>query len=226
MDREQRWMAKRAKCFITASNCPNLMKSGRSKNVLWGETAKDVLFAAKYQHRTGLELEQKDLYQFKWGHEQEPNAIEWLKLQTMHDVISCANDFEDIVFNQPFPGFGDSPDAYVNGKKIVCEIKCPVDQVKIEKLREETCIHDKHEYYWQFLAHFIGSPESDELWWVIYDGYADDGHIVKMLRKDHLDNIEKLTARINDGIYVVKKCLEDPENYKIGNVEQILNERE
>jgi len=230
LTREQIWMNKRAECYATASVCPNLMKGGRAKGVDWGESAKDVLFAAKYQHRTGLQLEQKDLFQFKWGHEQEPNAVEWLRAQTMDEVKSCESDFDQIVFQQPFEGFGDSPDAFIlntdGSVKVVVEIKCPVDQVKIEKLREETDIHDKHEYYWQFIAHMIGTPEAKELWWVIFDGYNDEGHIVKMFRKDHLANIEKLIARIKDGIYVVKKCIEDPANYKIDNIETILNERE
>lgn len=230
LNREQIWMAKRAECFVTASPCPSLMKSGRGKCAEWGESAKTVLYGAKYQHRTGMQLEQKDLFQFKWGHENEPNAVEWLRTQTMDEVKSCSTDFDEIIFQQPFEGFGDSPDAFVYNSdgsfKAVVEIKCPVDQIKIEKLNDETDIHDKHEYYWQFIAHFIGTPDAKELWWVIYDAYADDGHIVKMYRKDHLANIDKLTARINDGIYVVKKCLENPEKYKIGNIETILNERE
>jgi hypothetical protein len=221
-DRETVWKAKRAKCYITSSVLPKIMTKGRGKGVEWGDTAKEILYGATYQQRTGLQLENKDFWQFKWGNENEPRAIDWLKRNCSGIVKSCSEDFDEIIFNTPFNKFGDSPDFYL-GEKIIGEIKCPVDQIKIEKYREIDSIHDKTENYWQFLGHFIGSPERDELWWVIYDGYADEGHIVKMYRKDHIANIERLTARIKDGIYVVDKCLNDGE--KIGNVEGILNKR-
>lgn len=221
VDREAVWKAKRAKCYITSSVLPKLMQKGRGKGIDWGSGAKDVLYGSLYQQRTGIQLKNKDFWQFKWGHENEPNAIEWLR-KNGHDVKSCTEDFDEIIFKTPFDKFGDSPDFHL-GEKIVGEIKCFVDQVKIEKFREITEIHDKTENYEQFLGHFIGAPERDELWWVIYDAYADDAHIVKMYRKDHLAAIERLTARIQDGIYVVDKCLTDGE--KVGNVETILANR-
>lgn len=222
MDREERWKAKRAKCYITSSVLPNLVKGGRGKGIEWGDTSKAVLYGALYQQRTGIQLENKDLYQFKWGKEHEPDAIEWLRNNCLEPIVHCSEDFDEIIFNEPFPKFGDSPDFY-SGDNIIGEIKCFVDQVKIEKFREITEIHDKTENYEQFLGHFIGAPARDELWWVIYDAYADDAHIVKMYRKDHLANIEKLKARIQDGIYVVDQCLDNGE--KISNIETILSKR-
>lgn len=220
MDKRERWLLKRSKCIITASVLPKLMTGGRGTD--WGETAKAVLYAAKYCKRTGLQLEEKDFYQFRWGHENEPNAIAWLRANCMEEIKSCAEDFDEIVFNQPFLEFGDSPDFYANDS-IVGEIKCPVDQVKFEMCLDITEIDEKHENYWQLIGHFIGDPSRDELWLVYYDGYADQGHIIKMYRKDHLFNIEKLTSRIKDAIYVVNYCLETGE--KIGNVETILKNR-
>lgn len=213
------WLQKRSKCIVTASQLPKLMTGGRGSD--WGDTSKAVLYAAKYCKRTSLQLEEKDLYNFRWGHEQEPNAIEWLRANCMEEIKSCSTDFDEIVFNQPFDGFGDSPDFYAGS--IVGEIKCPVDQAKFEMCLDIDRIDDKHENYWQLLGHFIGSPESNELWLVYFDGYNQDGHIVKMYRKDHEANIQKLTSRIKDAIYVVNYCLEKGE--KIGNVETILNSR-
>ncbi|MHC8418198.1 hypothetical protein SD317_22960, partial [Bacteroides hominis] len=84
------------------------------------------------------------------------------------EIKSCTTDFEDIVFNEPFEGFGDSPDAYVygfNGKvSALVEIKCPMSQGKIESLQLLQEINDKDEYYWQFLGHFLGRPDVDTLY--------------------------------------------------------------
>lgn len=221
MDKRELWLIKRSKCIITASVLPKLNTKG-TRGALWGDTAKKVLHGARYCKRTGLQLEEKDFYQYRWGHENEPNAIAWLRANCMEEIKSCAEDFEEIVFNQPFPEFGDSPDFYANDN-IVGEIKCPVDQVKIDELWDLDAIDESHPDYEQFLGHFIGEPDKDELWYFIYDAYADLGKILKMYRKDHLFNIEKLTWRIKDAIYVVNYCLETGE--KIGNVETILKNR-
>ena len=81
----------------------------------------------------------------------------------MNEIKSCTTDFKDIVFNEPFEGFGDSPDFYVygfDGKVIALgEIKCPMSQGKIESLQFGNTIDEKDEYYWQFLGHFLGRPD-------------------------------------------------------------------
>jgi hypothetical protein len=201
--KKERWKAKRVG-KITASTLPDLMKGG--KGVPWGETSKKVLYPIKYERRTGLTREHNDnIYQFKFGHENEPRAIAWLKRNGYPD-IKCSDDFEDIIFNQPFEGFGDSPDF--TGDKIVGEIKCHLDQGKIEKYRDElTVIHDKHENYYQFIGHFIGDPEAEACLFVSYDAYADDAHVVKMYRKDHLVNIDKVIARIKDANKVLDAAI-------------------
>lgn len=227
LNREDIWLAKRKKCYITSSKLPNLMKHGTRKEQLWGKSALDVLYGAMYQQRTGLELEPVNAYQFNWGKTKEPHAVEWLRGQTKLKVMSCTYDFPEIIFNTPFDKFGDSPDAYIydakGNIKAIVEIKCPCDQIKIEKYRDVTNIDKKTENYEQFLGHFIGLPGVRELWWIIYDGYANDGHIVKMLRKDHEDNIKQLIERINDGIYVINECLHN--NKKISDIETILKEK-
>ena len=123
-----------------------------------------------------------------------------LRSQLMNEIKSCTTDFKDIVFNEPFEGFGDSPDFYVygfDGKVIALgEIKCPMSQGKIESLQFGNTIDEKDEYYWQFLGHFLGRPDVDKLYYVIYDGYTNEGRILEMNRADHVDNIKKLYDRI------------------------------
>ena len=58
------------------------------------------------------------------------------------------------------------------------------------------CRKEKDEYYWQFLGHFLGRPDVDKLYYVIYDGYTNEGRILEMNRANHADNIKKLYDRI------------------------------
>ena len=71
-----------------------------------------------------------------------------------------------------------------------------MSQGKIESLQFGNAISEKDEYYWQFLGHFLGLPDVNRLYYVIYDGYVNDGRILEMNRSDHAENIKKLYDRI------------------------------
>ena len=195
--KEFEWKEKR-RGLITASVLPDLMKEG--KGTPFGTAALSAMFAIRYERRTGITRENGSNKAFDWGHTNEPLAVEWMRTQLMHDVKSCTTDFKDIVFNQPFEGFGDSPDAYLydsSGELVALgEIKCPMSQDKIESLQLLKGITDKTEYYWQFLGHFLGRPDVDVLYYVIYDGYTNTGRILEMNRADHIENIKKLYNRV------------------------------
>lgn len=195
--KEIEWKEKR-QGKITASTLPDLMKAG--KGCPFGKTALDALYVVRYERRTGAMRENGSAKAFDWGHDNEPLAVEWVRTQLMNEIKSCTTDFDDIVFNEPFEGFGDSPDFYVYGfdGKIIAlgEIKCPMSQGKIESLQFENTIDEKNEYYYQFLGHFIGRPDVDKLYYVIYDGYTNEGRVLEMNRADHVDNIKKLYDRI------------------------------
>lgn len=195
--KEREWKAKRHG-KITASTLPDLMKSG--KGTPYGKAFFDALYLVRYERRTGITRENGACKAFDWGHENEPLAVEWVRTQLLDEIKSCTTDFPSIVFNEPFAGFGDSPDFYTygsNGKvKALGEIKCPMSQGKIETLQFLKEITEKDEYYWQFLGHFVGMPDVDRLYYVIYDGYVNDGRMIEMHRADHEENIQKLTERI------------------------------
>lgn len=195
--KEFEWKEKR-RGKITASILPDLMKSG--KGCLFGKASLDAMYAARYERRTGITRANGNNKAFDWGHENEPLAVEWVRSQLMNEVKSCSTDFGQIIFNEPFEGFGDSPDFYVyaaDGSVIALgEIKCPMSQGKIESLQLADSITDKDEYYYQFLGHFIGRPDVDKLYYVIYDGYTNSGRILEMERADHADNIQKVYDRI------------------------------
>lgn len=151
--KEIEWKEKR-RGKITASTLPDLMKAG--KGCPFGKAALDAMYLVRYERRTGTMRENGSNKAFDWGHENEPLAVEWVRSQLMNEIKSCTTDFKDIVFNEPFEGFGDSPDFYVygfDGKVIALgEIKCPMSQGKIESLQFGNTIDEKDEYYWQFLG--------------------------------------------------------------------------
>jgi hypothetical protein len=206
--KEMEWKEKR-RGKITASTLPDLMKAG--KGTPFGKAAFDEMYLVRYERRTGIMRESPTGKALDWGHENESLAIEWLRSQLISEIKSCTTDFKDIVFNEPFKGFGDSPDFYVYGfdGKIIAlgEIKCPMSQGKIESLQFLNEIDDKNEYYWQFLGHFIGRPDVDTLYYVIYDGYINDGRIIELHRADHVENIQKLYDRIRLSNEIIDESL-------------------
>ena len=192
------WKQKRVG-LITSSVLPLIATKG--KGTPFGKTALSKLYEVRYERRTGNEIESRDNYNFAWGREYEPYAIEWLKKQFLfNEVKSCSGDFDEIVFNTPFDGFGDSPDFYIydlNGNiEYVGEIKCPISQSKIEELQFMDKITPKSEYFEQFLGHFLGCPEVNKLMYVIYDGYAHQGKTIVMHREDFEKELEELRQRI------------------------------
>lgn len=223
--KEFEWLEKR-RGLITSSVLPDLMKEGRG--VPFGKAALDVMFAIRYERRTGITRENGSNKAFDWGHANEPLAIEWMRTQLLYDIKSCTTDFEDIVFNQPFEGFGDSPDAYLyhsSGELVALgEIKCPMAQGKIESLQLLKGIDEKEEYYWQFLGHFLGRPDVDVLYYVIYDGYTNTGRILGINRADHVENIEKLYKRVRLVHEVVNESLRSGRDFLecIDNAKAIL----
>jgi len=207
--KEEIWLKKRVG-KITASNCPDLMTKG-TKGVEWGKTALNEMYTVKYERRTGLSRESFSNSNFDWGHENEPNAIDWLRDQMMNQVLSCSNDFNDIIFQEPFNGFGDSPDGFIydfeRNIEGVLEIKCPVDVAKIERFYESIEITPKDDYYWQFIAHLIGTPEAKYIMYLVYDGYSNTGVFTKLNRCDCLDDIQLLTNRIKLANHYIDESL-------------------
>lgn len=212
--KEERWKEKR-KGKITASTLPDLMRKGRG-SVEWGETAKKVLYPIKYERRTGLVRREKDIFNLRFGKENEAAAIEWIRSKGYK--IQCSDDFDDILFNEPFEGFGDSPDGIFN--KGVVEIKCPVSQDIIEQAFDIE--PENSDYYYQFLGHFIGDPTAKKLLYVVYDAYAEDGLIKEMYRKDHLENIELVTQRINNANFFLDRVMAPESKWKISQINEFF----
>jgi len=225
LDKHERWLKERSG-LATASQMPNLSKSGRNKEKEpWGKVAITELYGIKYERRTGLTLDNVECKAFEFGHEHEPAGLEAMRKKYRFAAVkSCSEDYDEIIFKKPFEGCGDSPDANIynsKGKVVgVAEVKCNISQTKFEKLRDITVIDNKHEYYWQFIMHLIGTPEAKFLIWANYDAYNDQIHCVRMWRKDVEADITWLTQRIKDGIHYIDLCLKKPKKYKLSDINE------
>jgi hypothetical protein len=209
-ERETRWKQKRIG-KITSSKLPDLMKSGKGKGDEWGETAKTAMLAVLHERMTKVERPNYDLPQFRWGHENEPLAIEEYNKRYENKLISGSTGFDEILFFES-DGFGDSPDAISEDGTIVAEIKCPENGVNHLRFCSEKVIHDKSDYYWQMLGHLLANG-AKEMHFISFDPRFEDNHplklhVVIMKREDYEKDILKLKARIETANKVINMALE------------------
>jgi len=209
-----RWKARRAK-KLTASICPNLMKGGRDKNVAWGETSKSELLAVYHERVTGKERISLDLPQFRWGHENEPLAFAYYK-QHYNPRARYSMDFDDILFFEPFPGFGVSPDSVTYDDNSILEgiseIKCPENGVNHLKYCLITGFSKGDDYYYQLIGQFLTGCK-----WIDFvsfdprfpDGHAQKMHVVRLLRENYLFDIVALENRLKIADMAINKAIEE-----------------
>ena len=219
-ERIEIWRQKRCG-KITSSELNHFMQKGKGSE--WNSKTIAYLYKVKYQRRTGEQREEIQARNFEWGHSCEPLAIMQLRENTMNQIVSCSNDFDEIVFNEPFKGFGDSPDFYeldTNDNIItVGEIKSPVDEAKIEQIIEIESIKDT-DYYGQCLGHLIGEPKAPIVQLIFFDGITNT--IIKgfeITRDECKNDLEYLEKKIKSASDYIDKCL--LENCKIEDIVKI-----
>jgi len=163
---------------FTGSRIPDLMKQGRAKGELWGETARGIILEiASYQTMTyeGRETQAliemaKEYRQTAWGNQYEPEAREKYAELTgyvvnevgfkVHDSIPyLGGSFDGQItgYQEPHDGmisgltraYDDNHSMGVNG---ILEIKCPYDPIrhcKNRDLKQGEGVTIKHDYYGQ-----------------------------------------------------------------------------
>ena len=139
----------------------------------------------------------------------------------MYDVKSAINDFgDDILFIKIGDHFGDSPDglAYINDDPFaVIEIKCPSNKKKaanqtLEKTLASDVVNERRH---QIIGHFIGNPNIDEVWLIIYNAHIrsngipyNRGRIFVFNRKDFEPSISLMEAKIEKVYRFILLCVE------------------
>jgi len=233
--KEQRWH--KARCGkVTSSALDKLLTKGKKDKVTkiqkqWGDVSIGYLYEKLYELEFNKPVRNEDNKNFRWGHEQEPMAIAWLRENTMYEIVHCSEDLEDIRFtNGGIEDFGDSLDFLADGD-ILGEIKCVTSQAKFAKIKRSTKADVVDEYREQLAGHFAGNPESDVLLYVVYDGRGEDdemdeidemdprrGVIFEFYREEFEGLIEIIKDRIKEGMAAVRQSLETGEK-----LESILN---
>lgn len=225
-ERELIWRKERVGC-ITSSALPKLCKTGRTKGQDWGDTAIKYMYEKRYERINHKPIRNEDNANFRWGREQEPYAIAWLRENTMWEILHCSEDLDKIVFIKPFKGvgFGDSPDFYVmeeNGKiQAVGEIKCLVSQSKFEEASLSSKWELIEEYKEQLAGHFIAHPNVNRLIYFLYDGKAEEddmdeldeldpkrGLIIEYTRDELSDIISFVESKIKAADILIDKSIE------------------
>lgn len=204
---------------VTGSRVGDLMKSGRKKEELFGDTAKSYIYqlASERGMNKGI-VENDDLFReylecvnvstkaMEWGTEQEEAArclYQRITGREIEETGSCQHP--------TIRHFASSPDGiYSDDKEIGClEIKCPTQATY---MRYRDLIHDnqslldvKPEYFYQCMAHMMCN-QADWTDFVCYCPFqANPIHIVRILpEKEVFDAMEK---RINEANKLIDEIL-------------------
>lgn len=231
-DKEITWKMKRCG-NITSSAVGRLMVDGRrdmtpeelaaakelkvrrkTVDVMWGDSAVSYLYQVAREIRLKKPCRSITTKEMQWGHDKEIEAIRWFNKNYFHNLKSCSEDYEDIIFKDDvIPGYGDSPDGYEynsDGKLIaLAEVKCFAMEAKIESIREMSAKEAIKEYYWQLMSHFLSHPGVDVLYYIVYDGQDEEdeldyldpldesrGIYFTLHREDYLDDIKRLEEKV------------------------------
>ncbi len=196
---------------ITGSAVGDIMKSGRKKDEIFGDTAKSYLRSLTADRLLNRAVfDDDELYQgyidrkfsgskaTRWGHEWEDEAKDTffrereIPEEDIMLVGSCAHD--------TIPNFAASPDALikVDGKLKVIEVKCPNSDTFVKYALE---IHDweslkavKPEYYWQMQAEMDCTGAGSGIF-IAYDPHLSKSMHTALIMRNEVD-IKLMEERI------------------------------
>lgn len=197
MDENKQWLSERTG-YISASRLSDLMTKGRSKDKAWGESAISYLEQLSYERAFGKLYAQNanplsapytgyhtDSAALRFGRENEPYAVEWIRQNLNSKVRYYETDFERKPFcTVPWAKYGatpdcDAPDANGNPKAIY-EIKCTFSDGAVYKYfcpnrSTERKIEDvKKEHLDQILGQFLACPTVEVIFLVKYNPPRDE----------------------------------------------------
>lgn len=219
------WYRARLGC-ITGSRVSDIMKSGRKKDVLFGDTAMSYIYQvagermlnAQFVEDDGIfadyiEQMQTTSKAIQWGQEQEHNAIDILRRYhpewEFMEVGSCRHDTID--------HFAASPDGLVrmaNGDLYVIEVKCPNVNTFMRYATEissgATLLACKPEYYYQMQAEMscTGAVAGIFITYCPWLSYPFHTAIIER-SSDMIEAIEDRVRKANDVIHEIIETLDN-----------------
>lgn len=257
-EKEKRWLMKRCG-KITSSSVAKLMCSGRRDmtpseleaakkqgikrktiDIPFGDTAISYLYQVARERRLNKPCRHISTLDMEWGKEHEKEAIECFNHNTFSRLMSCSDDFDEIVFvDNIYDGYGDSPDGYgfntYGYLSYIAEVKCFTSEGKIEYLREVTKEEAIKEYYWQLISHFLSHPDVEKMYYIVYDGKSDDDPFDlrptndpsrllywELNRCDYIEDINKLKDKLQMALAYLSLNERDPVKYKIREINDYI----
>ena len=207
------WFRLRCGSF-TGSKIGDLMKSGRKKEQIFGDTAMSYIFKVAAERMLnpvfvnddelfGQYIEQQQVYSkaIIWGHEQEDNAKDLLMKKNpeweMADVSSCKHD--------TIPHFAASPDAIIYDRKklMIGEIKCPSVHTFVRYLVEindaESLKKVQPDYFYQMQAEMACTNAESGIFVAYCPWLVKPIHIVPIERDEEaIKAIEERVVKANE----------------------------
>ena len=199
---------------FTGSKIGDLMKSGRKKEQIFGDTAMSYIFKVAAERMLnpvfvnddelfGQYIEQQQVYSkaIIWGQEQEDNAKNLLMKKNpeweLADVSSCKHD--------TIPHFAASPDAIIYDRKklMIGEIKCPSVHTFVRYLVEindaESLKKVQPDYFYQMQAEMACTNAESGIFVAYCPWLVKPIHIVPIERDEEaIKAIEERVVKANE----------------------------
>ena len=199
---------------FTGSKIGDLMKSGRKKEQIFGDTAMSYIFKVAAERMLnpvfvnddelfGQYIEQQQVYSkaIIWGQEQEDNAKDLLMKKNpeweLADVSSCKHD--------TIPHFAASPDAIIYDRKklMIGEIKCPSVHTFVRYLVEindaESLKKVQPDYFYQMQAEMACTNAESGIFVAYCPWLVKPIHIVPIERDEEaIKAIEERVVKANE----------------------------
>ena len=207
------WFRCRIGC-VTGSKIGDLMKSGKKKEQIFGETALSYIFKIAAERMINpVFIEDDDLFRqyiesqqiyskaIIWGQEQEDNAKDLLMKKNpeweLADVSSCKHDI--------IPQFAASPDAIIYDRKklMIAEIKCPNPNTFVRYLVEindaESLKKVQPDYFYQMQAEMACTNAESGIFVAYCPWLVKPIHIVPIERDEEaIKAIEERVVKANE----------------------------
>ncbi|MEG0629916.1 MAG: YqaJ viral recombinase family protein [Christensenellaceae bacterium] len=180
-DKELRWLQKRIGCFCASEISSIMSASGK-----WTLSNIDFLYTKQRERKKRFPAPQIYVKQFNFGNDNEPYAIEWLKVNKPElNIKHCLEDFDDIIFVKTDYNLGASPDCIVEDKtdfkkNALVEIKCIYGEREEARMFSDTYSYDKKrlgvfkEHKDQLAVQLICFPSVNNIWVLKYSPQRDD----------------------------------------------------
>ena len=212
---------------ITGSKVGDLMKSGKKKEQVFGDTALSYIYQVAAERMLNpvfvdddelfadyVEQMQVTSKAIRWGQEQEDNAKNLLlKINDtweMSEVSSCKHD--------TIPHFAASPDAivYDREKMMVVEIKSPNPNTFVKYLSEvkdnETLKAVKPEYYYQMQAEMMCTNTDGGIFVAYCPWLTNPIHIVPITRDE--ETCKAIEERVVLANEIIDKIISETQNIR------------